>query len=230
MGISPALSAPRLIPGPLIHGLKTTASIFSVPQLVQSPFLPSLLSTINQAFAASHSLRPELFLQSHGPRLSSIEDFLSNLQDPDSSIIIVSRPGSDEVIATSSARRYIGPPVKDLAAVEVKKSPWTRTIEVEPGAEEWELKLMATQPDVQGQGVAAWMMALVEREIVARSQAKWAAREGEAAVPRLKMVLCTLRELKGEFYLRRGYVKDYETSRGDGFQFHILHLSKTIET
>jgi GNAT superfamily N-acetyltransferase len=228
MAIEQAINQSKVLPGPLVHGEKTTASIFSTAQLSSEAFLASLLETINLAFRQSHSVKPELLLRSQGDRLGSIDEFLTGLQDPESFVLIISRPGSHEVIATSSARRYHGPPRKaPSSGIELRNSPWNRTAEVEPGAEEWELKLMATHPSAQGQGLAKWMMALVEREIVERSKAKQASANATAP-PNLRMVLCTPRELTGEFYLKRGYTKDYEVWRGEGYNFHIIHLSKAI--
>jgi GNAT superfamily N-acetyltransferase len=226
------LSSPKILPGPPVHGEPTIASIFSTAQLTTSPFLPSLVRVINLAFNASHDAFPELNLHTHGNRLASTDELLSGLQDPETFVLIISRPESEEVIATSSARRYFGSSAReyDSSALEQKKSsPWERTAPVEPGAEEWELKLMATDPSAQGQGLAKWMMETVEAEIVARSKAKWEAmHRDDSSPPKLRMVLCTLREIMGEFYLRKGYVKDYELERGEGYAFHIIHLSKTI--
>lgn len=86
---------------------------------------------------------------------------------------------------------------------------------------------MVTAPEAQGHGLARFMMGTVESEIRRRYAEKLAAGEGEEG-KRLRIVLCTPRELTGEFYLRRGFKEDYETFRGEGYQFHVLHLSKDV--
>lgn len=219
-----ALGAPKTLQGPLVHSKPTTLSIFSTKQLTNSPFLPSLLSVINQAFRLSHASKPELGLRSQGERLGSIDEFLAGLQDPESFILIVHPAGTHTVTATASARRYHGP---STTGVATRNTPWERIVPVELGCEEWELKLMVTAPEAQGQGLAAFMMRTVEQEIQSRYEAKAALVE-EAKGKRLRVVLCTPRELTGEFYLRRGFTKDYETWRGEGYNFHIVHLSKDI--
>lgn len=79
---------------------------------------------------------------------------------------------------------------------------------------------MATTPETQGKGLAGFMMGAVEEEIAVRRR-----RDGEK---KLRIVLCTPRELTGEFYLRRGFGFDYETWRGEGYNFHIVHLSRDV--
>ncbi|KAM3421324.1 hypothetical protein BST61_g1722 [Cercospora zeina] len=74
---------------------------------------------------------------------------------------MISYPGSDDVIATASYRRYHGP-VKDRPID--RNTPWFRTLDVSPDTEEWELKLMATDLEYQGCGLAAYMMKADGRE------------------------------------------------------------------
>ncbi|EME78211.1 uncharacterized protein MYCFIDRAFT_200509 [Pseudocercospora fijiensis CIRAD86] len=112
----------------------------------------------------------------------------------------------------------------------MKNSPWVRRLEVENGFEEWELKMMATDPDLQGQGLAGYMMTLVEDEVIRRFSEKQftnTTTHGDLA-KRLKITLSTPAEVTGSFYLRTGYKLDYENERGEGHNFHIAFMSKEI--
>ncbi|EMF07985.1 uncharacterized protein SEPMUDRAFT_159545 [Sphaerulina musiva SO2202] len=224
----------KTIPGPQVDGRATTTSIFPTSQLTQSPFLPNLLSTINTAFRDSHALKPELGLTNHGERLSSTQEFLSALiSDPESFVLIISYPhDSSTVLATASCRRYHGPPKDRPVDANL---PWLRTLDVAPDTEEWELKLMATDVRVQGQGLAGYMMRTVEGEILERFQRRIEmGRESSGGVAaaglpgKVKMVICTPMELMGGFYLRRGYTLDYQNWRGEGYNFHIAFMHKMI--
>lgn len=232
MAITEDPNQPKVQDGPRVHGRATIASIFSAKQLEASHFLTGLVKTINTAYTNSHTIKPELKMRSQGPRLGSTAEFLDALRDDSEGfVIIVSFLGSSEVISTATSRRYLGPAKENGSPFYVQNSPWYRQAEVEPDTEEWELKLMATDPEAQGQGLARFMMALGEREITMRFHAKTALLKGveaEQHPKKLKMVLCTPRELTGEFYLRKGYTKDYEVWRGDGHNFHVVHMSRQI--
>lgn len=207
-------------PGPLVQGKETRVYVYSLSQLEQSPFLPSLVSTINEAYAENRESLPSE--SAPVPRLNNIEEFFSNIRgDPQAFTIIISYPQSDQVLATATARGYYGP--KEGPVV----SPWIRISDVEDGVEEWELKLMATTPAAQGCGLATYMMDLVEKTIISRTRIANSALIGSQP-KRLKMVLCTPLELTGPFYTRKGYTEDYRVPRGEGYNFHIVFLSKEI--
>lgn len=207
---------PQTQPGPDIHGKPTLLTLLSPPQLKTSPFLPSLLSTINTAFRVSHATKPELGLNNQGDRLTSIPEFLNNLSHPECFTLVIHFPESAAVLATASARPYSGP---DTSGSVSRNTPWMRIVPVEEGYEEWELKLMVTAPEAQGMGLASYMMAFVEAELRRR-------RSGQGK--KLRIVLCTPRELMGGFYAKKGFTKDYETWRGEGYHFHIVHMSKDV--
>ncbi|KAI5364571.1 Putative acyl-CoA N-acyltransferase [Septoria linicola] len=216
-------------PGPKVNGKETLTSIFPTTELGRSAFLPNLVHTINAAFGAAHNIKPELLMQSQGDRLGSTEEFLANLStDPESFVLVISYLESDEVIATASYRRFYGP-ARDRPID--RNTPWLRTLEVDPDTEEWELKLMATDVKAQGNGLAGYMMKVGEDEIQQRFQQKLLeGRNSGSDVPRkLKMIICTPLELTGQFYLRRGYTLDYQTWRGEGYNFHIAFMHKMID-
>lgn len=227
-----AEDSPRVFEGPPINNQPTIVTIFNQTQLLSSPYVPSLIKTVNTAFRVIHASRPELGM-SLDDRIGSPDQFTAALSlDPATFIIVISHPGSHEVIATANCRHYYGPNPGNT-------SPWARTIPREDDADEWELKLMAVNPDVQKQGVAGYMLKLVEEEIVKRSQADLDQRKGvsnerhtdtDVTLKRVRMVLCTPREMLGSFYAKRGYHKDYEVERGEGMNFHIIFMSKDIGT
>ncbi|KAF2208218.1 hypothetical protein CERZMDRAFT_91628 [Cercospora zeae-maydis SCOH1-5] len=223
------LNVTKTSPGPRLNGRDTTTSIFSTAQIGQSIYLDNLVKTINDAFRQAHATKPELGMISQGERLGSTEELLENLSDdPESFILIISYPDDDGVIATASYRRYHGP-VKDRPVD--RNTPWFRTLEVSRDTEEWELKLMATDPHYQGCGLAAYMMKTGEAEIISRFLQKLEAHRGASAhVPsKLKLVICTPLELTAHFYLRRGFVMDYQVWRGEGYNFHIAFLHRHID-
>ncbi|EME39090.1 hypothetical protein DOTSEDRAFT_75693 [Dothistroma septosporum NZE10] len=155
-------------------------------------------------------------------RLSSINEIFVNMrEDPESFLVILSHQGSHEVIATATCRRYLGP--------DEHSTPWMCSHVVEDGTEEWELKLLATHPFAQGKGAGAVVLKAVEQEIINRFAIK--RKMASTHTPtRLKMVLCTVQELFPEFYRRKGYREDYIHQRGEGFNFSIMFMSKTLTT
>ncbi|CAK1359293.1 uncharacterized protein RHO25_002692 [Cercospora beticola] len=216
-------------PGPQLKGRDTITSIFSAAQIGTSRYLPNLVKTINEAFRQAHASKPELGMKTQGERLASTEEFLANLSsDPESFILIISYPDSDNVIATASYRRYHGP-LKNRPVD--RNTPWFRTLDVSPDTEEYELKLMASALDFQGYGLAAYMMKTGENEIVHRFHQKHMVAQGNGTtVPaRLKLVICTPLELTAQFYSRRGFIMDYQVWRGEGYNFHIAFMHRIIE-
>ena len=156
--------------------------------------------------------------------MGSPQEFIMGLSnDPDAFIVVVTYSETADVIATASARRYLGPPADS-------SSPWARRLDVKEGDVEWELKLMATHPEAQGGGLALRMMELVEKEITGRERKGRviAARDAEERQVNVKLVLSTPREIMGEYYAQRGFVKDYEVERGEGYSFHIVFMSKVV--
>ena len=208
--------------GPEVDGSPTTITMFSPAQLTGSPFLPGLHAMINAAFAASHASMPELEITG-GNRLGSVDEFLVNLRDdPETFVAVVHRPSTYDVVATGSCRRWHGP-------FPDSTSPFMRRTAPASGTEEWELKLMAVGPAAQGQGMGGYLVKLAEEEVARRFRSKLKGLEPQQNSPqRLRMVMCTIKELKENFYARRGYIEDYEVSRGEGYKYNIIFMSKDI--
>lgn len=209
------LAEPQVSEGPPVNGKPTTLAIFSSDQIRTSGQLPDLVELINEGFLKGHLSKPELKMHL-GARLNSSEDFLTAVaSDPEGFIIVIAMKESQEVIGTASCMPWRGRP-KDV------ESQWIRKLEPEPGFREWILKLMVTKPSAQGQGLAGYMMALTEREVTRRARVDRKDR-------RIKMVLCTPKELNEAFYAKKGFQKDYETFYGEGYNFHVIHMSKEID-
>jgi GNAT superfamily N-acetyltransferase len=219
---------PRTLTGPLINGKATEVKIYTKAQLLASSCLPSLIQTLNKAFQVAHDAQPELGLGQNGGRISSVEHFVSYLDDhPSVFIIVVAFVGLEDVIATANCRRFFGTdPESD--------SPWVRRVKPEPGVDEWELKLMAVDPGIQKQGLAQYIMNLVEEEVTRESQLDFDRErltQGAKLTTRsVKLVLNTPQEINGAFYEKRGYTTDYEIPPTGIWKCHIVFMSKIIAT
>lgn len=182
---------PRTEQGPVIDGVPTRIVTYSARQLQDSPQLPSLFELVNLAYQISDQ---QSFGSSTGDRLKSIEDVVLGLKnDPESFIINLSylyKP--EEVLATAGCRRYHGPDADTTL-------PWACSNAPDPGTEEWETKMVATQPSLQGKGLASYMLKAVEREVVSRSKRK---TTGGSDAKLSKMSICT--PTYADFYTRRG--------------------------
>ncbi|KAK4609153.1 hypothetical protein CLAFUW4_14462 [Fulvia fulva] len=221
MAIEEGLNKPKTTVGPFVNGKPTTVSFFSAQQLQDSPFLTSLLTTINLAYAKGEGSKPELGF-SKTDRLSSISGIFDYIRDdPEAFLVVLSHQESCDVIATATCRRYLAP--------DESKSPWLCSHNVEDGTEEWEIRLLATHPSAQGCGAAGFIMKATEQEVIERFDRKRKAIDTHAST-RLKMVLCAIKELYPEFYMRRGYGVDYVHEGGEERKFNILFMSKTLAT
>lgn len=211
------VTGPKMEDGPVIDGMLTRVSTYSARQLQDSPLLPSLFKLVNLAYLLSDQ---ESFGSSTGDRLKSIKDLIFVLNDdPESFIINLSYPHEpDEVLGTATCRRYYGPDADTT-------KPWACTHTPHPETDEWETKMVATQPSLQGKGLASYMLKAVEREVMSRSRTKTVAGE-DAKLS--KMIICT--PTYAAFYARRGYRKDYSRSfRNEDMAFDILFMSKMLE-
>ena len=212
--------------GPSVNGEPTVFSLFSPRQLVGSPLLPSLQSVINAAFSLGHSR--DAVLPANALRLQREGQYLEELGDaPGTFTYIVHRRDGRTVLATATSKRYSGP-FKVVHESQSQHKTFTRITQPDPDIQEWELNLMAVEPSAQSQGLASYLMQLVEKEI--RSRCKQAVDR-----PRnIKLVLTTIKEINEKFYARRGFTMDYETFHGPGYLrsprgFTVIHMSRSIE-
>ncbi|KAK5123001.1 hypothetical protein LTR85_003567 [Meristemomyces frigidus] len=253
---------PACFDGPVIHGKSTTVTLYEPAQLAKSPAIPALYHVINRAFSESHAGTG--VLPASIDRLDSPEQFLQQVgNDPGTFVYIITWTGTDEPIATVGAHRYVTPVViSDVGSgkqgstfkrVHLPKAPrreiegreaWHQRVQspttspADAGMETWELKTMAVDTKLQGQGLASYLMKLVDEEVKRRFRATLLAESTDeqmyAARRQFHMVLTTLKECNETFYARRGYMHDYETAHEPGFLgsptgFHVLHMSKILE-
>lgn len=230
---------PLSFDGPVIHGKHTTVSVYEPAQLAQAPSIPALYHLINRAFSESHAGCGAL--PASLDRLDSPAQYLSQIgNDPGTFVYIITWVGTDEPIATAGAHRYVTPVVvSDVGSGEQGTTFKRVQLPKASGAEveTWELKLMAVDLALQGQGLASYLMALVDEEVKRRFKASVLAESANGqtrATPQLHLVLTTLKECNETFYARRGYINDYEDAHGPGFLgsptgFSVLHMSKVLD-
>jgi len=231
---------PIVTDGPIINGRLTAVTQYEPYQLVGSPLLAPLRRLVNKAFSVSHAQTGGVVLPANIDRLRSEDEFLQNMgTDPGTFNYMITYAGTDEIIGTVGAHRYVVPVLEAVAGGgrEGQRSTFARVKAPVGGdgkAEMWELKLMATDVSLQRQGLASYMMALTEAEVKRRFKAEALANGGSEEQVRLVMVLTTIKELNEAFYLRRGYVFDYETVHERGFMgsetgFTVNHMSKVLD-
>lgn len=210
-------AGPNMEDGPIIDSAPTQVWTCSARQLQDSPQLPSLFKLVNRAYLLSDQ---KAFGGSTGDRLKSVEDLILVLRDDPEAFMVnvgyLHKP--DEVVGTATCRRYYGPDADTT-------KPWSCTHIPDPGTDEWETKMVATQPSLQGKGLASYMLKAVEREVMSRSRMRTAAGQ-DAKLS--KMIICT--PTYADFYARRGYRKDYSRPfRNENLAFDIFFMSKMLE-
>ena len=226
-------SPPLSFSGPEVNGKPTRILLYEPSQLLKSPLIPKLRIMVNRAFSISHA--DFRTLPAHLDRLQREQDFHDQVgSDPGTFTYIVTDDESNEVLATASAHRYVAP-VYEVSAVTGGRSVFGRQkgpggkdeSERDEDADMWELKLAAVDPDLQRQGLASYLIRLVEAEVVKRFKAS-----GEHK--KLVMLLTSIKEINEVFYGKRGYGFDYETVHEKGFMgseggFSIIHMSKVMD-
>ncbi|KXL50721.1 hypothetical protein M433DRAFT_157964 [Acidomyces richmondensis BFW] len=240
----------KTFPGPNVNGKPTTLTVYDPWQLIGHPILLSLYPMINTAYRDSHVSR-KILTRNNLPtrdRLQHENAFLQEIgADPGTFTIALAWAGTDEAIATISAHRYVSPVAEAIAEVgNGKAGSAFRRVQVPAAVSSadvecdiWELKLMAVDIRLQKQGLASYLMKLAEEEIAVRFTTEnldpSLHAEMEVRAPRrLWVVITTLKEANWNFYQRRGYRDDYETSHEAGFLgsetgFTVVHMSKELQ-
>ena len=227
-------SAPLSFDGPHVNGRPTTVTIFSPSQLAKSTLLNSLINVIIEAFRGGHEQDKVVYV--NRDRFQYDGQFLDELSNaPGTFTYVVHYSGTNDVVATASAKRYIG----EVSIVEqqnahnsdnFKTNTWKRIWYVPDDTEAWELSTMAVDPKLQRQGLAGYLMRMTEDEVKRRSVAS----SSDAMSKQLVLYITTIKEINGPFYSRRGFKKDYEVCYEKGHLggdsgFHIAHMSRVAE-
>lgn len=237
------LATSHQIQGPMVNGRPTTATLLDPKELESSDLLVPLTVMINSAFDVSHSSSNIL---GGTKRLDRHEDLPIQIGGADGTFTYLvsyadeSIKTSQQALGTVSARPYNVPASRDdLPSYIKKESAFSRLrapIRRIPDAqtlELWELKFLAVDPTLQKQGLAVYLMNLAEAEARRRSEAKRKTKPGDESVE-LVMVLTTIEDLVGPFYVRRGYELDYKTFQDVGYMgtevgFTVAHYSKLLK-
>ena len=171
-------------------------TLFNRTQLIASGLLPPLTKLINVSFSASHDTSGIL---STIARLRREDQFIDELgEHPDTFVYILRTVGSEELVATAYASRYEG--VTEWPEGPGKERTWQRLGVPEDGTEAWELHMLAVSPEFQRQGLADYMMRIVDGEVLRRAGGR---RE------RLVMYISTVKQTNEAFYLKRGFRENY---------------------
>ena len=231
-----------MLPGPEIEGRKTNIYLFEADQLAASHLLPGFLPSMNAAFSARH---PPWIPAGH-IRMESTDQLLRELGSQAFTYGFVFADDAKEikdVVATASGKPFrLRPPIEQdpkhmiFYYDEEHASP--------PNTETWELKLMSVDPRLQKNGLAGLMLGQVETEIRRRFEEK---KLQDAKIPsggeapgmqvaqrKLRMILQTLYEMNGEFYIKRGWKlintrKSEKGFLGSEAGFHVGFLEKIID-
>ena len=219
---------PQSQPGPLVHNKPTTVTLYASRDLAAAGLIPGLHDLINDAFAGSHSRSGAMSAKE--PRLQSHGQLVQELSGPGMFTYVITYTGTDTAIGVASAKRYksISSPPAELG---IQKRAFTRIGASEPNTLGFELSSMAVSPSLQRQGLAGFLMTLVEEEVKRR----FLITRAETGPPDLGLVmlLTTIKQINAEFYTRRGYSLDYETVHEAGFLgsengFSVAHMSKKV--
>jgi len=149
-----------------------------------------------------------------GLRLRSDGQFFEELgTEPGTFTYIIYYTGTDDVVGTASAKRYLGRMlVVDQADDRDSRraATWKRFGPVPHEAAAWELSTMAVDPDVHKQGIASYLMKLVEDEMRSRYRAILEEASEDEKPNRLWTLITTIKERHFDFYSRRNFVIDEE--------------------
>ncbi|GAB1725572.1 hypothetical protein NU195Hw_g6448t1 [Hortaea werneckii] len=232
-----------------------------------------LFHMINRSFSQSHAHSSKTggkpLIPSHLDRLNSPEEFLAQVGSDEGTFVYLITYDSpdggagDVPVATAGAHRYVAPVLETTGEEEGGEAGQGRKVFRRVGLPErameiagagvdvdcWELKVMAVDVEAQGQGLASYLMKLVDDEVKKRfgslggvngggKVANSAAAQGiennaDAGRRRLFMLLTTLKEINEDLYARRGYEKDYETwhapgTLGSETGFTVVHMSREM--
>nr|OQO19714.1 hypothetical protein B0A51_12774 [Rachicladosporium sp. CCFEE 5018] len=140
----------------------------------------------------------------------------------------------DGIIGTAAAKRY-APPTGALPPKSQQGETFSRSTEsfaTFEGAELWELRHMGIRPDLQGRGLAGYLMKFCEEEVQRLFDARKAKGEVVDGMG-LVMLLTTLKEINETFYAKRGWKWDEEKKFGKGWMgseagFSVAHMSKRL--
>ncbi|KAG8867383.1 hypothetical protein FRB97_003370 [Tulasnella sp. 331] len=220
---------PTQTAGPEVNGRPSIILLLTPKELTQYPYLTSLRSLANAAFASNHTGPTDKHLfPSDPPRLVTDHQLQTELGSDFFTYIIHSsipvNGDPPQLYASGSGRPYMLKEVKegvpkDMALLIPTKPPDSKIYEA------WEIKMLVVDPALQKQGLASLLLKLVEAEIVKRSAEKWvqvatteynqlssapnrqvgSLKNELARTKKVILTLDTAREINEAYYLRRGF-------------------------
>ncbi|KAK6439196.1 hypothetical protein LTR95_004598 [Oleoguttula sp. CCFEE 5521] len=225
-------------PGPNVNKKPTTLSIYTPSTLHFWSHAAAWTSLMNLAFSTSHGATKTM--PGDIDRFQTDTQFINELGTQEGTFITVlafDQPDGepyDGIIGTAAAKRY-APPTGPLPPKSQQGETFSRTLEsyaTFEGAELWELRHMGVRPDLQGRGLAGYLMKFCEGEVRRLFEARRACG-GEMEGRGLVMVLTTLKEINESFYAKKGWVLDEWKAFGRGWMgselgFSVAQMSKRL--
>lgn len=179
---------------PQVRGQPTTLHELSYADLATSPLLPSLVATINAAYAATH--KPP-YLPAGMQRLASAEQLLAELASS-ATLHVLSQDGAAVGAIMTEAHAHDPAALRDDA--DPVQAAFRPQLEADEGGVEYRriLRFFVVDPALQGQGVGAWLARLLEDDAKQRARAT-------VGMERVRLGLATAAEVNGAYYTRRGW-------------------------
>lgn len=207
-------------PGPIANGKQTSVHLLDRTQLIASGLLPQLTTLINVSFNSQHTKAENGILTNHD-RLTRDDQLLEEFgHAPGTFVYIITTANGAELVGTAYASLYVG--VEQWPEGPGERV-WERLGLVEEGWEAWELHMMAVHPGYQRQGLADYLMRLVDAEVVKRHEER----------KRLVLYISTIKETNESFYLRKGFKEKYAVhwpagTFGSAVGFTVVHMDREI--
>ncbi len=189
---------------------------------------------MNAAFSGQKKRdKKEDFLPSTRPRLASEDQLLTELRSAHGAFtFVLYYNDTNEVFATVGAKEYL--PARTVFDIndpsyKLEVNTWKRFDPLPDSAVAWTLSMMAVEPKLQGQGLAAQLMWMAEDEVRSRFEQRYGKESGK----KLYMTCSTAKEVNGPFYEKRGYKISYEMSFPPGHfdsvrGFTVVHMLKPL--
>lgn len=189
---------------PLINGQPTTLLALTHGDLASSPLLEPLREMMNAGFFATH----KDFWTADVPRFSSTEQLLSELHSEATMYVLTLDGNPTRVVGT----------VTDEPYVYHEDNEWAPRLEGD-GVGEYRrcVRLLVTDPSLQGQGLGSWLMKHVESAVGQRGEA--------AGAKAVHWVLATVGEVNAAFYTRRGWRTTTSAYVSAGKQKNMIPLT-----
>lgn len=225
--------------GPSVNGLPTKVHFLDREGVSASGYAQGMFEVINAAF--SHGRPP--YIPAEFIRLATINQMLRELGQGAFSFVVTQKDkdsGADRVIATGSAMPAIDPSSSQVVPdPSEKETTVDRSIEARkplPGVVDWELKHLCVDPASMKQGLAKYLLGLLDQEVIARttSMQVHATPGFQGQSPQIRQMITTIAEMNGLMYQKRGFRRVEFSSYPEGTlggtaPFEVWHMDRIIE-